>query len=78
MKNDIRIVHDNWLWQRAGALETKLLKKYNQSLARISIYNRFNRCIITCYVDEPIMEIDYNKYREICREIEEEYKAVTI
>lgn len=43
LEENIKIVHDNWLWQRAGALETKLLKKYNQSLARISISNRFNR-----------------------------------
>ena len=74
LKENIKIVHDSWLWQRAGALETKLLKKYNQSLARISISNRFNKCVICSYVDEPIMEIDYNKYREICKEIEEEYK----
>lgn len=45
MKDDIRVVHENWLWQRAKALETKLLKKYGQSLARISICNRFNRCV---------------------------------
>ena len=74
-KTDIRIVHKNWLWQRAGALETKLLKKYGQSLARISIDNRFNKCVKCSYVDEPIMEIDYNEYRQICREIEEEYRS---
>lgn len=73
----IRIVHNNWLWERAGALETKLLKKYGKSMARISIYNRFNKCIKCSYVDEPIMEIDYNEYRQICKEIEIEYAHPT-
>ena len=70
---DLRVVHDKWLWQRAGALETKLLKKYGRSMARISIDNRFNKCIKVSYVGEPIMEIDYNEYRQICKEIESEY-----
>lgn len=70
---ELKIVHKNWLWQRAGALETKLLKKYGRSMARISIDNRFNKCIKCSYVDEPIMEIDYNEYRQICKEIESGY-----
>ena len=40
-EQDLRIVHNKWLWERAGALETKLLKKYNTSLARISISQEF-------------------------------------
>lgn len=75
MKSDIRIVHNNWLWQRAKALEKKLLKKYGQSLTAGSIDNRFNKCVKCSYVDEPIMEIDYNEYRQISRDIEEEYRS---
>ena len=42
-------------------------------MARIGIDNRFNKCIKCSYVGEPIMEIDYNEYRQICKEIESEY-----
>ena len=72
-KNDWRVVHNNWLWQRAGALETKLLKKYNTSLARISINQRFQQCVMVTHYGENTMEIDYTMYREICEKIESEY-----
>ena len=68
-----KIVHNNWLWQRAGALETKLLKKYKQSLARISISQEFNKCVMVSHYGEDTMEIDYNMYREICKDIESRY-----
>ena len=70
---ELRTVHDKWLWHRARALETKLLKKYGKSLTAGSISNRFNKCIVQSYVDEPIMEINDGVYREICKEIEKEY-----
>lgn len=50
-------------------------KKYGKSLARINIDNRFNKCIKRSYVDEPIMEIDYNEYKKIRQEIEEQYRS---
>ena len=70
---DLRIVHDKWLWQRAGALETKLLKKYKKSLARISISQEFNECVMVSHYGEDIMEIDYAMYRKICKDIESRY-----
>lgn len=70
---ELKIVHKNWLWQRAGALETKLLRKYKQSLARISISQEFNKCVIVNHYGEDTMEIDYNMYREISKDIESRY-----
>lgn len=70
---EFKIVHKNWLWQRAGALETKLLRKYKTSLARISISQEFNRCVMVSHCGEDTMEIDYTMYREICKEIENKY-----
>ena len=70
---ELKIVHKNWLWQRAGALETKLLKKYKQSLARISISQEFNKCVMVSHCGEDTMEIDYTMYREICKDIESRY-----
>ena len=69
----LKIVQKNWLWQRAGTLETKLLKKYKQSLARVSISREFNKCVMVYYFDEDAMEIDYTMYREICKDIESRY-----
>ena len=70
---ELKIVHNNWLWQRAGALETKLLRKYKQSLARISISQEFNKCVMVSHYGEDTMEIDYTMYREICKDIENRY-----
>ncbi len=70
---DLRVVHNKWLWERAGALETKLLRKYNTSLARISINQEFDRCVMVSHYGEDTMEIDYTMYREICKEIESKY-----
>ena len=56
---ELKIVHNNWLWQRAGALETKLLRKYKQSLARISISQEFNKCVMVSHYGEDTMELDY-------------------
>lgn len=72
-KRDTKIVHNKWLWERAGALETKLLRKYNTSLARISISQEFNRCVMVSHYGEDTMEIDYTMYRSICKEIERKY-----
>ena len=72
---ELKIVHKNWLWQRAGALETKLLKKYKRSLARISISQEFNKCVMVCHFGEDTMEIDYTMYREICKDIESRYSC---
>lgn len=68
----LRIVHDKWLWYRAKALETKLLKKHGKSLSASSIDTRFYKCIVECRIDENTIEIDYTMYREICKEIEKE------
>ena len=76
-KQDWRIVHNNWLWERAGALETKLLKKYKKSLARISISQEFNRCVMVSHYGEDTMEIDYAMYRKICKDIESRYDHPT-
>ena len=72
-ERDWRVVHNNWLWERAGALETKLLKKYKRSLARISIAQEFNKCVMVSHYGEDTMEIDYTMYREICKRIENQY-----
>ena len=72
-ERELRVVHNKWLWERAGALETKLLRKYNTSLARISISQEFNRCVMVSHYGEDTMEIDYTMYREICKEIESKY-----
>ena len=76
-ERDLRIVHNKWLWERAGALETKLLRKYNTSLARISISQEFNRCVMVSHYGEDTMEIDYTMYREICKDIENRYDHPT-
>ncbi len=76
-ERDWRVVHNNWLWERAGALETKLLKKYKKSLARISISQRFDECVMVSHYGEDTMEIDYTMYREICKDIESRYADTT-
>ena len=76
MPNELKIVNENWLWQRAKTLETKLLKKYGKSLSASSIDTRFCKCIVEIRNDERTIEINYNTYRQICREIEEEYRSV--
>lgn len=77
MRSEIRIVSENWLWQRAKALETKLLKKYGKSPSASSIDTSFYKCIRECRIDEKTLEIDYTAYKEICRDIEQKYRSDT-
>ena len=66
---EIKCVNKKWLWHRAKAIEAAVLKRDGHSLAAISIEHRLNACIVDIYIDEDVMEIDYDCYKRVRREI---------
>lgn len=65
----IKCVDKKWLWRRAKAIETETLKRVGSSMAAISIEHRLNKCIVDIHVDEDVMEIDYDCYKQVRSQI---------
>lgn len=70
----IKTVDTEWLWRRAKALDKSNTKKYGCTTTASGICHDLEKCIIKFDDYYGTMEIDYDMYRRLYKEAEEDAK----